>query len=1133
MLKGSFISVILISFLCSLNAAGQDWHQMLDESQNLFDSLKYDSAVKTGLRAMELAEKEAGPNATALAEISIALGQYYYDLGKFSTAAEHFRHALDIYSNRDYEDKQLVAALDWLGKTNTQLGRYSDAERYLNRAGATAERLSRARDSLSARIYLSLADLEHSRGEYLKAESLFTRADDLFEKQNRPPDDLDRAFLNYRLCHLYFSAGKYSLAEDHGFKALEIYKKRLGENHPKVALCLRCVGEIYSFQERFRDAEPLINRAGEIIKNAIGNDNIFSADVLVASSLIDRFHAKSTEGIEKCNAALTIYMREFGKWHRTTARCMVYLGILHSIIGNLPEAEDYFREAINILEVACSPDHPTIGYCLYYLEFILYAQDKLEEAESIIKRALDIWGKRADSNHVMMARTLTLLGNLYSDRNQDDKAVEVYTKALEMIEKKHDRNSTDAGRIIEKLAGIHMANGNYDTAEVFLKKSFAIQEEIYGANHPFLARTMSTLGRLYMLKENYEEAEHCAQQAIDIMSKVTERFHLLTAMALEILCEIRIRQNRIPEAFEYAHEAYNIASHIFETVVSFMSEIDALEYSYIFSQYRDALLSTYAELSEPDDSLIQKAASAVLISKGKVSDQIFERQRIIFEDKDTLVAIIADSLHAVKSQLSDFYIRESALENAAYADIIDSLGKIANQLETQLSRRSLDFRRQKDRQDVHVDRISSLVPENAAVVEYLKYYQLPLHDSLVGKSTNVYLALVLKKDCRPEIINLGSAATIDSLVSLYQQHMWRISTYTVETVAPNLAEFRQLSHNLMAKIWKPLEPFIENQPVVLIAPDGELNNVSFAGLTELSGPYLVEKYAIHYLAAARDLIRYQHEPESGVGLLAIGDPDYDAPIHARLQKSNLLETAQKPPNKFAVRNIRSQCREFDDLFLTPLPGARAEIEAVASVWNENFHEPVTIRLGMEATEDGFKAEAPESRVIHLATHGYFFRDDCRDKNSPSMSPGTTQNPLLYSGLFFSGANLRGKGADSMKIDDGILTAYEVSAMNLKSVDMVVLSACETGMGKIWSGEDSYGLRRAFLMAGANTVISTLWPVSDRISTGIFTDLYSLKSETLPETMQKIQIGLINNLRVNDKIDHPAYWSAFISTGNWR
>ena len=181
--------------------------------------------------------------------------------------------------------------------------------------------------------------------------------------------------------------------------------------------------------------------------------------------------------------------------------------------------------------------------------------------------------------------------------------------------------------------------------------------------------------------------------------------------------------------------------------------------------------------------------------------------------------------------------------------------------------------------------------------------------------------------------------------------------------------------------------------------------------------------------------------------------------------------------------------------------------------------------GGDASEERFKSDAPGNRVIHLATHGYFLGGAC-----DSGGAFVGENPLLLSGLFLAGANLHGRDADSLGAEDGILTAYEVSAMDLEGTELVVLSACETGLGEMTEGEGVYGLRRAFQIAGARTVVSALWPVGDEETAELMGRIYQGGDLGIADVMRKVQMEEIHVLRSRGQVDHPFTWGAFIALG---
>jgi CHAT domain-containing protein len=349
----------------------------------------------------------------------------------------------------------------------------------------------------------------------------------------------------------------------------------------------------------------------------------------------------------------------------------------------------------------------------------------------------------------------------------------------------------------------------------------------------------------------------------------------------------------------------------------------------------------------------------------------------------------------------------------------------------------------------------------------------------------------------------------------------------------DMDDYGKIAKNIYSRIWKPLKASISGKDMVFIAPDAGLTLISFATLPDDDDRYLIEKTPIHYLAAGRDLIRLQEKDETGIGLFALGDPDFDAPVEKRMAYVMDNDMSYKTGADYFLRNSVPDCDNMTIPDVPALPLSRYEVEQITNAWNDITGEPVTTLYDSNATEDRFKSDGPGCRVIHLATHGYYINKACYDKRNASTPGGFIgDHPLLLSGLLLAGSNLRGAGIDTATIDDGILTAYEISSMDLTGVEMVVLSACETGLGSVEEGEGVYGLRRAFQMAGARSIISSLWAVSDRHTALFMSELYRHGGESLPIRMRQLQLSKLDDLRSKNLSDHPVTWGAFVVYGAW-
>ena len=293
----------------------------------------------------------------------------------------------------------------------------------------------------------------------------------------------------------------------------------------------------------------------------------------------------------------------------------------------------------------------------------------------------------------------------------------------------------------------------------------------------------------------------------------------------------------------------------------------------------------------------------------------------------------------------------------------------------------------------------------------------------------------------------------------------------------------------------------------LISPDGELNLVPFAALVDEEDRYLVERFTITYLTSGRDLLRLQvaHEPRGQPVIVAT--PAFGEPA--------LLSTNRGP---------RQQV-DYSQVFFGPLPGAATEVRALKALL-----PTAALLTGAQATEAALRGLSGP-RLLHVATHGFFLGDDDATADRDSSAAGTSgtrlgrwarwvENPLLRSGLALAGANHSPSGDD-----DGVLTALEAASLDLWGTRLVVLSACDTGLGDVKSGDGVYGLRRALVLAGAESQLMSLWPVSDRSTRDLMIGYYErlAQGESRGEALRRSQLSLLGN----PQRAHPYYWASFI------
>ncbi len=402
------------------------------------------------------------------------------------------------------------------------------------------------------------------------------------------------------------------------------------------------------------------------------------------------------------------------------------------------------------------------------------------------------------------------------------------------------------------------------------------------------------------------------------------------------------------------------------------------------------------------------------------------------------------------------------------------------------SRQQQEAREQgaKDARATLASRVQERVPPGAVLLEMVKYRPID-PKSPDAKRPERYGTYVIKAGSEPDYVDLGEAAPLEKLIAQY-----RTALATPDRPSRDIA--RQLDQILM----RPVRAKLGGATTLYVAPEGSINLAPLSALVDEEGRYLIERYTINYLASGRDLLVLGRADPSRGPALIIADPSFDvAPAQAGAQGSP------------ASAGTQTRSRDFRSTKYDRLPGTAAEAATLQKVLTD-----AKLLTGTAATETAAKKIAGP-RILHIATHGFFLED----------VPGESEDPMLRSGLVFAGVN-----ALSSAEDDGVLTALEASNLDLRGTKLVVLSACETGVGEVRNGEGVFGLRRAFVVAGAETLLMSLWQVADEATKDLMTSYYSRlsKGDARAEALRQAQLGLLKDA----KTAHPFFWAAFISSG---
>jgi CHAT domain-containing protein len=525
----------------------------------------------------------------------------------------------------------------------------------------------------------------------------------------------------------------------------------------------------------------------------------------------------------------------------------------------------------------------------------------------------------------------------------------------------------------------------------------------------------------------------------------------------------------------------------------------------------------------------------VIRSRGVVLDELGARVHLTAQSDDPVLATLNSAVMTARERFANLMMRSLKGDNPVPRAILDEARGAKEEAERALAERSASARAELAQANVGLKLVREKLPADTALVAFVRYDRTTVTDGGVitaPRTTPSYMAFVIRSGIeRIDAVPLGSATNIENAVATWRAQVEGRLVAAETSIAAERA-YRTAGLAVRRRIWDPISSLVHETTQVFLVPDGALNLVSFAALPTGTNRYLIEDGPlVHYLASERD-IAAGSSPDRGRGLLAVGGPAYGERAQSGGGSPNL---------------VRDGCGALGGLHFEDLPGSRVEAAEVAKIWSSTSDEPNSARIlnGRAATKRAVERDAIGRRVIHLATHGFFLQSPCDSKfggtrgvgglaAGANQLPEFAENPLLFSGLAFAGANAYSARTD--RRDDGILTAEEVAGLNLQGTEWAVLSACDTGTGMIKAGEGVFGLRRAFQVAGVGTIIMSLWSVEDYSTQIWMRYLYEARFKshlTTAAAVRDADLKVLKQRRSRHESTHPFFWAGFVAAGDWR
>jgi CHAT domain-containing protein/tetratricopeptide (TPR) repeat protein len=835
-----------------------------------------------------------------------------------------------------------------------------------------------------------------------------------------------------------------------------------------------------------------------------------------------------------------------GENHLLYATSLNNLATLYRDTGDYARAEPLYRQALTIRRQTLGEGHPDYAISLSSLATLYRATGDAARAEPLFRQASNILRQALGENDPDYATSLNNLAVLYQSTRDYARAEPLFCQASDIWRQALGENHPNYAASLNNLAGLYRATGDFMRAEPLFRQAADVYRQTLG-KHPDYATTLDGLAELYRVGGDYARAEPLSRQALEIRCQVQGENHPHCATSLNNLAVLSVAQGRAVEAFDLMRRILAIDERILEQVFSIGSDNQRLAYLRMIQFHLEIFLSLVSRHLAASRAALQAALEVLLRRKALGAEALLAQRDAILGGRNPHLQEPLQQLTLLRRQIA-----QKTLAGPAAGEEPDAHHRQLDQWHAERERQEQALARQIPEMNLEqrlnkADRraVALALPEGVALVEFVRF-NVCNFDAVLARGERQwqparYLAFVLPagESDNVQMIDLGEAEPIDRMIAdfraaitrdpgerrrdqvLYADEESEVAAGTAPPAAP-----ADQGTALRRAVFDALLPHLGGRTRLLLCPDGDLTRLPFEVLPNDDGSRLIDTYQISYLSSGRDVLRFG-TPASGQPRppLVAADPDFDLvsqPVAAAPAPPALPAVAAPTPQTVGLLSWLPSWlggRHSRDLDRAAgacrLPGTRAEGERIAALLQ------VKPWLAGEVLEARLK-EQRSPRILHLATHGFFFKDQPHDPDT-----GRFENPLLRSGLLLAGYNTwLARGDLPPEAEDGMLTAEDVTGLDLLDTELVVLSACETGLGQIHVGEGVFGLRRAFVLAGAKTLVMSLWKVPDQQTQELMVDFYQriLAGQPRAEALRQAQLAL------KAKHPDPYYWGAFICQG---
>jgi CHAT domain-containing protein len=795
--------------------------------------------------------------------------------------------------------------------------------------------------------------------------------------------------------------------------------------------------------------------------------------IITSSGMLFQTRGKFVMAEKLMSSAMDMRKRWLGENSEEYLNSLHNMAVLKKEMGLYDEAESSFNKLMPVFKQTFGDSSLEYITVLNNKAMLLAELGRTKDALELLDQALRIGAVKLSPAYFDYERILTNKALLEHEVGDFNKAETDYTLAISNMEKKGFEDHPDYNNMLMYYGSLKAEKMDLEALS-FLSKIKDKVKKRYGDEHPLFARALANEAEYYLNKSSFAEARDIYKRIVNIQSKTLGEKHkdYLNSLVKLAVCQWQLRD--VEAATTNFTRAINNYLFLVSSLFGSMSESEKTNFWRVLKPDIDTYMAFVAETWRSKPSLLKEAYDVQLRTKGILINSTMHTRAFIHTSGDPGLKSLYDEWLNLKHDLAAYY--SSPVEDANDDKVdLQGLEQKANEVEKELSKLSSRFSSVYRPAEVTSEDVKAKLNKNELAMEIIRVF----HYYGEKKGESEYIALVLNKDSLvPVITQIGNGAGFEQMGVM--QYKSAIRNKTTDTASYRI-------------YWKPLAPASGDYKTIYISVDGVYNSINLNTIRSSDGSYVIDQYRIVLVPSTRSVATGLQSkiqlPTGGSEALLLGFPDYG-----------------------------------NDEIIPPLPETKEEVQQIDELLSKD-HVNTKVLIGQHASEENIKSLVHPS-ILHVATHG-FFHSNVNLAKSMNMGVRVSRakdNALLRSGLLFNGAAVAlSKEPVLDASNNGILYAYEAMNLDLKGTNLVVLSACETGIGEIMNGEGVFGLSRAFQVAGADKIIMSLWKVEDKATKELMILLY--KNWLQSKDIQQAFIEAQKQLRT--KYPQPYYWGGFV------